>query len=149
MVALFVLIFLKVNVKGKVDEAHSKQKQIIKDSEAEKERSIFELKGIKESVKNLSAELEKITNDGKEIISNLKKLTKSELEEIEESFKKSAARIFGVQEENAKHETKNLLAKKGLEIAEEKLKNTLKSDKKLHKKFINDAINELDGIEIK
>jgi len=149
VITLFGLIFRKMNVKGKVDDAHTKQKQVIKDSENDKEKSIFELKTIRESVKNLGVELEKIINDGKEIIANLKKLTKQELQEIEEGFKKSAARIFGVQEENAKHETKTLLAKKGVEIAEGKLKDALKKDKKLHKKFINDAINELDEIEIK
>jgi|GEM_PF-1472884 len=149
MIAFFALLFAKLNVKGKVDDAHAKQKQVIKDSENNKEKSIFELKGIRESVKNLGAELEKITNDGKEIIANLKRLTKQELQQIEEGFKKSAARIFGVQEENAKHETKTHLAKKGVEIAEGKLKEALARDKKLHKKFIDDAINELDGIEIK
>lgn len=149
MIVLLALIFWKVDVKGKVDDAHAQHKQIIKDSENDREKSIFELKGIRESVKNLAEELEKITNDGKQIIADLKKLTKTELTEIEEGFKRSMARIFGVQEENAKHETKALLAKKGVEIAEDKLKNALKSDKKLHKKFINDAINELDEIEIK
>jgi len=149
VIVFFALIFWKLKVGQKLNDAHSKEKQAIKDSEAGREKSIFELKTVKESVKKLGAELEKIAEDGKKIIADLKKLTKNELKDIEEGLERSAKKIFGIQEENIKHQAKTELAKKGVEIAENRLKDALLKDKKLHKKFINSAIDELDEIEIK
>lgn len=149
MVVLFAIIFHKMNVKKKLDDAHKGEKQIILDSDSEKEKSIFALKEVKNSVKNLGNEIETIYNDGKKIIADLETNVQLEIKEIEQNFNKHGEKMLEVEDEKARYQARIELAKKSVEVAENKLNSALLEDIKLHKKFIADAIDELDEIEIK
>lgn len=149
VLALFWFILSKMKVKDKITKAHAQEKQAILNSDNEKEKSIFNLKEIKESINTLGAELAKIFNDGKKIIEDLGKTAKNEINEIEQIFENNAKKMLNIENEKIKLETRAELAKKSIDVAKNKLTDALKQDKNLHKKFIDDAISELDEIEIK
>lgn len=149
MIAIFAFIAYKMKVKQKIDAAHKGEKQVILNSDSEKEKSIFALKEIKNSIKTLGDEIEKIFNDGKKIIEDLENSVKNEISEIEETFNKNGEKMLSVEEEKAKHQIKIELARKSVEIAEKKLKDALLANRDLHKKIIDNAIKELDEIKIK
>lgn len=143
---LLALVFNKA-IKSKINEAYDNSIKEIEDSEKTKDESFKKLEEIKASYESINFELDEIADNAKEIISNIENRLKGEFEQIKEKFSKDASKIIERQIENINLKTKKEITQTAISKAEEKLKNIL-TDENNHRKFIANAIDEIDKLEV-
>lgn len=147
VVGFFGIIFWKLKVGEKLGTAHNAEKHGILNSNIEKEKSIFKLQEIKANLSSLGAEIVQIYADGKRIIEKFKTSLSEELKGLEESFAQNTNKMLEIQEEKIKTETKKQLTQICIELSQKRLVEALSADKNLHKKFIEDAVNDIEKLD--
>ena len=145
---IIIFLILKLDVKSKIESARESVDETIHDSETAKTVSEEKLSSIEESMKNLSADVEKIVSQAEE---NAKLVG----EKIEEDTKKSIAVIH----DNAKKvvENNHIILKNDIirrasmasvEVAKAHIIEELKRNEGLHDKLIDESINTIEGLEL-
>ena len=147
MVAIIAHIAKKCNVSQKLDDAVSKVKELIENSELAKLNSIEELKESSEKTKNIEAEIDEIEQQGQENLSNMEEKITLDSEKQIQSIKKNADRILDGKEKEVvlKLSKKTVLA--SLELAKQHIINLLNQNPEYHKKFIKESIEELNRLK--
>ena len=146
MLAILIFVIKKLDLGQKIDDAISKVKEKIEESELANKNSVEELKQAGEKTKNVQAEIEEIEQKGSENISNLEQKIASEAKEEVNSIEKSADRLIVAKEREivSRLSKKTILA--SVEIAKNHVINLLKQNPEYHRKFIKESIEELNRL---
>lgn len=149
-IVIGILLFLirKTNIHCAIPEKRQKIASEIKHAEEIKLQAELELDGTEKKVRRLSDEIEKISEETKQIAESLsEKIIKeahTESNNIAEKTKKS------IEAEKNKLYLKlsNDTTRAAMTIAEEHIKKAVEEDgERLHKKFIDEFINDLDNLK--
>ncbi len=145
---IIIFLVIKLDVKSKIESSRISVDETIHDSEAAKTTSEEKLSSIEESMKNLSADVEKIVSQAEE---NAKLVG----EKIAEDTKKSIAVIHENAQkvvENNHNILKNDIIRRAslasVEVAKAHIIEELKHNEGLHDKLIDESINTIEGLEL-
>ena len=145
---IIIFLIIKLDVKSKIESAREAVDETIHDSETAKTVSEEKLSSIEESMKNLSADVDKIVSQAEE---NAKLVG----EKIEEDTKKSIAVIHDNAQkvvENNHIILKNDIIRRAslasVEVAKAHIIEELKRNEGLHDKLIDESINTIEGLEL-
>lgn len=117
-------------------------------SDEEKQNAIRKLNEALENAKNLPIELEKIKIETRKILENLEAKKQDEILELNEQLDKNAAKIMTNETEKVLSDVRKELSTNSIVLAQEKIKQSLNQNPELHRKFINQAIAELEKMEL-
>lgn len=145
-IALFGLIFKKINIKGIIDSLHMKVVKILDDAKKEKEEAENKLLQAEKAIENLSEELGVIVEDAKksaEVIGN-KILT--EAQKQIENIEANAVKVIDAEEKLLVSNLTKTTSKASVEMAKSHIEKVLEQTPSLHEKYINESIEELDRL---
>lgn len=148
MIAFFAFLIAKLKLGEKISSARHAVKEKIETSDGLKVEAEDNFKRVLKSVENLPAEIKSILEDAKKTVSGLKEKVRGEIEEAKASLEANAEKIIGAEISGANNDVKKEMSAKSVEKAREKLKQALGADSTLHRKFIENSISELEGLNI-
>lgn len=150
LVVLAIIIFLckKLNINKKTEELQCEIKNYVEDAQNEKEAAEKSLEDAKELVKKLPEEIEGIKSDTEASMKNLSEKSLSDTEKHKQDLSGNARRLLRLEIKDFKQRLSNLLSIKSIELAKQNATENLKNNKELHSKYIDEAINELDRINL-
>lgn len=150
IVVLLVVIFIlkKMNIKQKFEDIKNQITNYVNESEKEKEISEKGLLEIKNKVEKLPAEIDLIERSVQRSINNFEKKSEKEIQEKCKDIDNTAKRLLNLETKKFKSKLTGILSETSVNLAEDNAINQLKNNRELHDKYIYEAINELDGINL-
>ncbi len=146
--ALFVYLFIKFKVVNVLNNAKNKVIELIEKSEEEKLNSEKSLQEIKKDVENLPLEIEKINNDAQKTIEAFRKASDADIEELSQRLENGAQKNIENEIQKVNNSLQQELALKVVTLANEKTLAKLNENSEFHRKFIVEAIDKIEEIEI-
>ena len=147
MVAIIAWLCLKMDISNKLEQLRLNIENNVKNSDLAKENARSLLKNTLKSVENLGQEIETIqqnaTTSAEKLAEKIKNDTQNQIDKLEQNTQKS----IKTQSEKVQGELKQEISYATIELAEEKIKNSLNNDENLHKKLIDESIEKLDKAE--
>lgn len=148
VLVFLIWIILKLNIGEKLESIKGKIKSFVNEAENEKLNAEKRLSDINEKVKKLPSEIqeiERITNN------NLKSLTLKNEEDIKEqiqNIESNVNRIMELETKKFKSKLTSIISEASVNIARENALNQLKNNRAMHDKYIYEAIDEIDGMNL-
>ena len=121
---------------------------MIEKSEEEKLNSEKSLQEIKKDVENLPLEIEKINNDAQKTIEAFRKASDADIEELSQRLENGAQKNIENEIQKVNNSLQQELALKVVTLANEKTLAKLNENAEFHRKFIVEAIDKIEEIEI-
>ncbi len=146
--ALIVFLFVKLNFKQKIENIRNEIKEYVETAQNERIQAENELGRIKDEVARLPEKIENIRKSAENSVVSIGEKIQAEIESQKQDISNNARRIFNLETKNFKSKLTNLLSEKSVEAAKENAMNQLNADKSLHRKYIDNAIDELDRITL-
>lgn len=148
MLLLLGWIVKKANLANTLNKFKSDIIKSIENSKQEKENGISALKDAQKSVENIEAEiterLEIANKQAENIEKDILNIADNKIKQIENSISKV------IENEEKRISTKLIYSttQDAVKLAKEKVSKLLEENPKLHEKFINESLEELDRIEL-
>lgn len=148
MLLLLGWIVKKINLANTLNKFKSDIIKSIENSKQEKENGISVLKEAEKSVENIETEiaerLEVANKQAENIEKDILNLADNKIKQIEKSISKV------IENEEKQISTKLIYntTQNAVKLAKEKMSKLLEENPKLHEKFINESLKELDRIEL-
>ena len=147
MAFFFIALFFILKVPKRLQDATEKVKEEIKASDKAKEQSFVELDEADKSVQNLQKEIEEINVSADKNISFIKETSSKEENKIIETMKANSIKTIESAEKSAVQKLSKKTVLASFELAKKHIIQLLKDNPQYHQKFIEDSINELDGLK--
>ena len=146
LIVLGVILFLlkKINIKAKINDMREQIKNYVEDSSNELNLAEKELNAVSEKLKNLPNETSEINISAKNNIENVTQQIEEEIQDKMHDIDNNAKRILNLEIKQFKSKLTGILTEKSKENAMEQLK----TNPQLHKNYIDEAINEIDRINL-
>ncbi len=150
IVVLLIIIFIskKMNIKQIFEDIKNQIANYVNESEKEKELSEKGLQEIKNKVEKLPAEIDLIERSVQRSINNFEKKNEKEIQEKCKDIDNTAKRLLNLETKKFKSKLTGILSETSINLAKDNAVNQLKNNRELHDKYIYEAINELDGINL-
>ena len=146
VLTIIIVIVKKLNIGNKIDKIKSDITNYVETSEKEKQQTEVELSRINDKISKLPAVIERIKKSTENSVRNIERNIKEETEEKKQDISNNAKRLFNLETKKFKSRLTSILAEKSIEIARENAIKRLIENPDLHGKYIDNAIEELDGI---
>jgi F0F1-type ATP synthase membrane subunit b/b' len=148
LIVLFILVFLvkKLKVSEKIEKLSNEIKSYVESSETEKQQAQAELGRIKDKISKLPALSERIKKSTQRNINNIAENAKKHTEIQKQDITNNAQRLFKLETRLFKSKLTNLLSEASIQLAKENAIKQLEENPELHNRYIEKAIEELDGI---
>lgn len=145
---IFVFVFKKLNIAKKFDELQEAIEIEVKESDKLKQESEENLSAAQKSLDSVGSEVEKIVSEAEKTAEIMAGQIVAQAVPQIEIIKNNAQKVI----ENDIRKTKTTLsfnvANASLKLSEQKLKDKLNNNENLHQIFIDEAISELEGLNI-
>ena len=145
---LILLIFKKINLGKIITDLQQKTEtevnnsvQIKKDSQATLTKAENKIKNVKNDIEGI---IQKSEKTAKTIAENIIKSSKNQIEIIENNAQKTLENDIC----KSKRELNEFTVKKSIELTRANIKTKLEENNSLHQKYIDEALNELEGITL-
>ena len=152
IVAIFVFVFTKTNAGKQISSAiNDIPKQIenfVNSSIKEKENTLKALDNINEQLKHLPEEINDINQSAENNIRNLESKFKQEIEQKKKDIEVNGNRILNLETKKFQQKLTGILSEVSVKLAKENAEKQLKDNRNLHNKYIDKAINGIDGIDL-
>ena len=152
IVAIFVFVFTKTNAGKQIFSAiNDIPKQIenfVNSSIKEKENTLKALDNINEQLKHLPEEINDINQSAENNIRNLESKFKQEIEQKKKDIEVNGNRILNLETKKFQQKLTGILSEVSVKLAKENAEKQLKDNRNLHNKYIDKAINGIDGIDL-
>ena len=123
-------------------------KNYVEDSSNELNLAEKELNAVSEKLKNLPNETSEINISAKNNIENVTQRIEEEIQDKMHDIDNNAKRILNLEIKQFKSKLTGILTEKSIELAKENAMEQLKTNPQLHKNYIDEAINEIDRINL-
>ena len=147
VIIIAYVLLKKLDIRSIIAKLQSGIVDTINKSKEEKEKAVSELDKAKKTEKSVPKELEKILSDAQKNADNISKNIledgKLQVLKIEQNTKK----LIEADQRAVMSELIKATSQEAIKLAETKLTEALKQDRALHDKFIENSINELDGLK--
>ena len=145
---ILLFAFKKINLPEMISKLQQNIENDVNESNLAKSKSQEALKIAEEKMANVDKEVETIIEDTQKTAQIISKNIVSQADEQIKTIKNNASKVI----ENETNRTKKILSditvKTSVKLLRKNLENKLKEDKNLHQIFIDEAITELEGLNI-
>ncbi|MCD7879600.1 MAG: hypothetical protein LUG16_06690 [Candidatus Gastranaerophilales bacterium] len=145
---LIDFLYVKFNVNEKIQNLQAEIKNYVEESENEKLQAENDLKDIETALSVLPDKVVRIKNSAQRSIKSISEKISNDTENKKQDIANSAKRLFELETKKFKSKLVNLVAEKSVETSINNAKQALESDSSLHGKYIEDAIAEIDRINL-
>lgn len=148
LLGIIIFLVLKIDVKKIVETKRKSVENTVKNADIENNSSKLNLKNAQKEVEDIPVKLKEIEETAKDSLHTMEEKLKFEAQKQLSSIEKNIEKV--IESESSKV---NLMLSKGvstasLRLAEDNIKNQLETNPELHKKFINQAIDELENVNL-
>lgn len=143
MVLILAWIIKKFDIIGKLENAKSKVKELIDNSEQEKINAQNEFLKTQKSVENLENEIKLKIEDAEKRAETIARNIETQTEEKVKKIKNNIERVIKAEEKTISAKLSQKTAQASSELAKSHIKEILKAHPELHDKYINQSIEEL------
>ncbi len=148
VVAIIVYLVRKFNLKQKIEKLTNEIKSYVDESENEKLDAEKELKNINDKIAKLPSEIDNINRSADNSVKSLSEKILTETESQKQDILNNAERLLNLETKKFKSKLVGILSEKSVELVQQNTINQLNSNRDLHKKYIDNAISELDRINL-
>ena len=145
--AILIVVFKKINVSAILTSVQEKVRQAIEDANAFKSDSESKLHSAQKEVEKLPQDIKEINERA---IKNAESVATKILEDASKqvsNIEKNAQKVIEAEEKQIISDLMKNISEASIERAKENIKNLLEQNGDLHKKYINDSIDKLDGLK--
>lgn len=146
LLLIFAMIFKKINISAIIEKMKNDILSAIENANLTKEKAKSDLGSAKKAVKNLDVEvkerLEKAEGQAKTVAKQILEDAAHKVIQIEGGI----SRAVEAEEKTLSSSLSKKAVKASVELAKDNIKKTLNANPELHKKFINESIDDLEGI---
>ncbi len=147
-IAILAYICKKIDVSVIIAGIQEKIKKMIEDSKTAKSEAEANLVSAEEKVKHVNEEVETILQDAGSTAKKLSEKISEDTQKQVENIKKNAEKIIEAEEKVLYTKLMKKASLASLKTAETHIKNTLVNNEALHDKYINESIDNLDGLNL-
>lgn len=150
LIVLAVVLFIasKLDIKTKLEKLRSEIQIFVDESSKEKENSLKTLNEVNEKIKHLPEEIADIKKTAENNVRGIEQRINSEIQEKMTDIENNAKRILGLETKKFKSKLSGILSQASIDLARKNAEEQLQNNRGLHNKYINDAINEIDRINL-
>ena len=150
LIVLSLLLFLmsKLKIGNKIDLMRNEIKNFVDETTNEKNLAEKELENINNKIKNLPKEIQEIETSTQKHIEGFERRIKNELKDKMLDIKTSSDRILNLEIKQFKEKLTGLLSEASINLAKKNAIEQLENNRELHNKYIYEAIEEIDGINL-
>lgn len=148
VLALICWLFSKINLGQKIDGIRSEIKNFVDSSSDEKLNAEKDLEKIKEEITHLPEEIEEIQKSAKNSVESMGKKIESEIKSQMVDIENNAKRIMALETKKFKSKLTGVLTEASINLAQENAVKQLDNDRTLHDKYIYEAIEEIDKVNL-
>lgn len=146
--ALIFFVLYKCNISNKIQNIADEIKNYVNSSENEKIDAQKKLDIAKNKVQKLPDVIQRIKKSTDNSIKNYEKKVQEDINNEKNDIKKNAKRLFELETKKFKNNLCDVLSVQSVEIARKNAIEQLKENSQLHNRYIDSAIDELDGINL-
>lgn len=148
MIALFAFIISKLKVAQKIEDFRTSVKKSVDDSDLIKDMAKKEFEKVADSLAHVDDELSSIVKRANETAKSFETKTREDLSKTVDTIKLSVKKQIQSEENQVKTALMNNISESSIEAAQKQIKSALVTDKTLHRKYIADFINSIEGLEV-
>lgn len=148
MVLLLAWLVKKFDLGAKIEAGRKKIESNIAESETAKEENLKKLYEVQEASTKIDEEMLKVFNSAEEKARFVGEKLLEEGKIQAESIKENSKKTIDTNIKTVKNEIIKETAQEAMKLAEQHIKSTLESDPNLHRKFIWESIDAIDGIGV-
>lgn len=148
MVYVFAVIYKKMNLKEYFNKAVKDVENNIQKSEDEKNNSIKLLHNAEDKLKKLPKEIEEIEKFSKQKSEIFKEQFSQNTKESLDVIAKNSKKILEIEEKKISNDLISETLQNSVMSAKQNLADKLISDPKLHEKFIQESLEELERVKL-
>ena len=148
MVGILWYIVKKFNLVSSIDDAIKTVSSNIQKSDVALKKSEQALHLAKEEIEKLPAEIKKISDETDAKAQSLKEQIETSTSKAIDNIKASVPKILSIEEKKISNEIVNETVRNSISSAENEIIKILSSNPKLHEKFIEDSLADLDEVKL-
>lgn len=151
---LFVMLIAFTRTKfGKefsnvINDIPNKIANYVNSSIAEKENSLKKLDNVNKQIENLPNEIQDINQSADNNIKNLGVKFQNEIEQKKKDIEDSGKRILNLETKKFQQKLTGIISEVSIKLAKENAEKQLNNNRNLHNKYIDKAIDGIDGINL-
>lgn len=145
---ILIWVFKKADLKTMLANLQESIAKAINDAKKAKEAAMSNLDSAQAAVKDLPNELEKIKNDAEKSADSMVQKILTEADKQVSSIKDNAEKVIEAEEKLIIANLTKNASKDSIENARKKIQWELLKNTELHNKYINQSIDELDGLNL-
>lgn len=146
VLAVLVWVVLKLNIGQNLESSKEEITSYVKEAENEKNEAEKRLNIIQDKVKKLPNEIKSIEKDTNNNIESLTRKSQEDIEEKKTDIDNNVSRIMNLETKKFKSKLTALLSEASVNLARDNAVKQLENNRSMHDKYINDAIDEIDGM---
>lgn len=150
IIVLVLLVWLssKINLKVKTTELSLQIKNYVKEAETEKENSLQKLNTIEAEIVKLPQNIKDIELSAEKNLQGINKRISKEIDEKKSDLLNNEKRILGLERKKFNEKLTTVLTETSIDLARKNAIEQLENNRELHDKYIYEAINEIDGVNL-
>ncbi len=145
---LIIVLVVKINVKSVIEKIRDEITDYVNASTDEKTSANLESEKIKGKIEKLPSLIDRIEKSAEHNVQNMAEKIKSEIIEQKKDIENNAKRLLDLETKKFNSKLINILSEKSVEIARENAISNLKDNRELHNFYIENAINEIDKVNL-
>ena len=152
IVAIFVFVFTKTGIGKKlvfvINEIPKQIENYVNTSIDEKENSLKKLNNVNEQIEHLPEEIQDINKRADNNIKSLEVKFQNEIEQKKKDIEVNGKRILNLETKKFQQKLTGIISEISVKLAKENAEKQLNDNRNLHNKYIDKAIDGIDGINL-
>ena len=148
MIAVFAFIINKLNVAQKIEDMRASIQKKVEDSDNLREEAKKDYEKVEASLANVDEEIDAISRKAEETAKSFEATSKHDLENSVEIIKRNAEKQIISEENHIQASLMSDVSAVSVKVAQEQIKVALNNDRNLHRKYIEEFIDDIENIEV-
>ena len=148
MVGCFALLIWKLNVGQKIEDLRASIQNKVEESDAIKEEAKRDYQNIADSLANVDSEISEILKKAEVTAKSFEEKARLDLDKSVALIKQNAEKQVLTEQNHVQTDLMKNVANSSVEIAQRQIKNALKNDSSLHRKYIEECIKSIDKADV-
>ena len=140
---------MKLDAKGKIENARANVIETIDNSETEKNNSVSELDAMQESISRINDEILEILNKSEENAQIVGNKILDDAKNTAITYQNNAQKAIENKQAMLKNDLLKRASSASIELAKMQIINELNQNPDLHNRLIDESIEQVNGVELK
>ncbi len=148
LVIFFAILFKYLKLPEAMESQRRDIQNSVESSDNLKKEAEDAFHKVEKSLENLPAEIDEIIKKADSAAKAFEAKSKDEIDKLVVSIRENAQKQLDAEEKQVKSSLMKNVSKASVDVAQKQVKRALDGNKELHRKFISDFINNIDGLEV-